>query len=315
LIEDRRFTQPPTIEKTFLRTGPAAKDFEAVDVLPMLTTRAVDCIRMKREKPFFLYVALTSPHTPIVPSSQWRNKSELGAYGDFVMQTDGAVGQILQSIDDAKITANTLVIFTSDNGCSPAAGVTKLEAAGHFASAEYRGYKADIWEGGHRVPFIVRWPDVVKAGTRNDALICQTDLLATCAQLLDVTLPPDAAVDSISMLPHLSGKSSGVVRKQVVNHSIYGRFAIRDEKWKLEFCPGSGGWSAPRDAEANKRGLPPVQLYDLATDPGEQRNVAAEHADIVQKMTRLLETTVVEGRSTPGPKQRNDVAVTVKNLP
>jgi arylsulfatase A-like enzyme len=226
------------------------------------------------------------------------------------MQTDAAVGRVLEALDAGGLARDTMVIFTSDNGCSPAADVKGLEAQGHFPSADYRGYKSDIWEGGHRVPFVVRWPATVKAGTRNEALLCQTDLMATCADLLGDKLPDIAGEDSISFLPLLDGRPAQPARRQaVINHSIQGKFAIRDKRWKLEFCPGSGGWGAPTDPAAKSGGLPAVQLYDMSKDAREQRNVEAMHPDVVRELTALLKSQVETGRSTPGRPQSNDVAV------
>jgi len=157
-IENDRFTEAPTTVKTFVRKGAAAPGFEAVDVLPTLTRKAVEHIgaQAKAGKPFFLYLALTSPHSPIVPTKEWQGKSGLNAYGDFVMETDWALGEVLAALDQAGIANNTLVVFTSDNGCSLAARINELESKGHFPSELRRGYKADIWDGGHRIPFIAR---------------------------------------------------------------------------------------------------------------------------------------------------------------
>jgi arylsulfatase A-like enzyme len=252
---------------------------------------------------------LNSPHTPIVPSKEWQGKSGLGPYGDFVMETDWAVGEVLDALEKTGIDHNTLVLFTSDNGCSPAAGTSKLEANGHFASGEFRGYKADIWEGGHRVPFLVRWPAKVQPGTSSSQLICHTDLMATTADILGVKLPETAGEDSFSLLPALLGKSEMPIHAAVVHHSINGRFAIREEKWKLELCPGSGGWGKPGDATAMKDGLPPVQLYDLEKDIGEQTNLYAQNPEVVSRLKKILEETIANGRSNAGPTQANDVKV------
>lgn len=279
---------------------------EPVDMLPLLATKASEYVteRARSGKPFFLYLPLNSPHTPIVPGEAWRGKSGLGDYGDFVMQTDAAVGQVLAAIERAGVADNTLVFFTSDNGCSPAAGVEALENKGHFPSGDLRGYKADIWDGGHRVPFIVRWPGKVKAGTRSDQLICHTDFLATLAEVVDAALPATTGEDSISFLPALLGKDSGPLREAVVHHSIQGQFAIRQGAWKLCMCSGSGGWSKGGGGEAR-------QLYNMTSDPGEKTNLASQNAQRVGQMTQLLESYVNDGRSTPGAKQKNDVEVKV----
>jgi arylsulfatase A-like enzyme len=319
-IQNDRFAQPPTVEKKWVRAGPAAKDFEAIDVLPELAQRAVDYIGERAAKakadgaerqPFFLYLPLASPHTPILPTTEWSGKSGLGAYGDFMTQTDDAVGRVLAAIDAAGIARDTLVLFTSDNGCSPAAKVEQLEAAGHFASERFRGYKADIWEGGHRVPLIARWPGTVKAGSRSDAMVCLTDLMATCADLVGTNLPPTAGEDSVSMLPLLTSRERPATRKSVIHHSIRGVFAIRTPRWKLALCPGSGGWARPTDPQAQADGLPAVQLYDMTADAGETKNVQAEHPDVLRELTALLQKQVDDGRSTPGPAQRNDVDVQI----
>ncbi len=273
-----------------------------VEMLPRLTQRVEEFIATNAKRPFFLYVALTSPHTPIVPAPEWKGKSPLGEYADFVMQTDDAVGRILASLQQHGIAEKTLVIFTADNGCSPQAGVGALEKNGHFASAGFRGYKSDIWEGGHRVPFFVRWPGVVKPGSTSDATICLVDFMATVAEITGVKLPMDAAPDSVSFLPVLRGISSAPQRDSVVHHSIEGKFAIRSGQWKLCLCAGSGGWSKGGDNE-------PVQLYDLAADPAESTNLAAKNPDVVARLTMLLHHQIKEGRSTPGPKQSNDIKV------
>ncbi len=290
---------------------------EPVDMLPSLVknTREYLLKQAKAKQPFFLYMALSSPHTPIVPSKEWQGKSGLGDYGDFVMETDWAVGEVMRALKEAGLEDNTLIIFSSDNGCSPQAGTSKLEALGHFASAQYRGYKSDIWDGGHRVPFLVRWPGKVKPGTECDKLICLTDIMATCADILGVKIPDNAGEDSVSILPALQGREQVRLRETVVHHSISGQFAIRQGSWKLELCPGSGGWSKPVDNEARKQNLPAIQLYDLKADIAETRNVQAENPEVVARLTRLLEEQIANGRSTPGAKQANDAKVQIIKSP
>eukprot|EP00614_Pseudopedinella_elastica_P011206 CAMPEP_0172605376 /NCGR_PEP_ID=MMETSP1068-20121228/25622_1 /TAXON_ID=35684 /ORGANISM="Pseudopedinella elastica, Strain CCMP716" /LENGTH=495 /DNA_ID=CAMNT_0013407763 /DNA_START=302 /DNA_END=1789 /DNA_ORIENTATION=+ len=307
-IENDRYPEAPTTQKTWVRTGPAAPGFEAVDVLPALTRKTIEVIDQrsadaKTGKPFFIYLPLNSPHGPHVPTPEWQGKSGLGEYGDFIMQTDAAVGEVLAALDNAELAENTLVIFTSDNGPG---GTDHLEERGHFASAQFRGYKSDIWDGGHRVPFFVRWPARVEAGARSDHVICHTDLLATCAEILGTKLPDHAGEDSVSLLPTLLGAESPAPREPVVHHSIHGKFAIRQGPWKLALCAGSGGWSEGGGAE-------PPQLYDLDADPGETKNLATEKADFVSDLTAQLEKIVTEGRSTLGPKQANDVPVEIEN--
>ena len=309
-IENDRLTEAPTATKTWGRKGPAAPSFEAVDVLPTLTRKAVEFIG-KTKAPFFLYLPLTSPHTPIVPTKEWQGKSGLSAYGDFVMETDWAVGEVLAALDKAGIADNTLLIFTSDNGCSPSAKPQFLEKHGHFPSEKRRGYKADIFDGGHRIPLIVRWPGKVKSDTRSDQLVCLNDLMVTCAEIVGAKLPENAGEDSVSLLPALRGE---IHPRAVVHHSINGSFAIREGQWKLELCSGSGGWSAPKPGSEEAKRLPAVQLYDMSKDVGERTNEYKDHPEIVTRLTKLLEKYVAEGRSTPGTPQTNDVAVDLWKL-
>ena len=226
------------------------------------------------------------------------------------MQTDDAVGRVMRALDDEGVADRTLVIFTSDNGCSPQAKFDELAAKGHNPSHHFRGHKADIYEGGHRVPFIVRWPGQVKPGTRSGQVICLTDLLATCAEVVGAKLPADAGEDSVSFVPALRGTAKTPLREAVVHHSMNGSFAIRQGKWKLCLCPGSGGWSKPRPGKED-RGLPAVQLYDLESDAGEKVNVQAKHPDVVERLTKFLRKYVDDGRSTPGAPQKNTAPVQI----
>jgi arylsulfatase A len=304
-IRDDRITVAPTATKTFLRKGPAAPDFEAVDVLPTLTRKAIEYLQQhtRAKSPFFLYLALTSPHTPIVPTKEWQGRSGLNKYGDFVMQTDHSIGEMLNALDECGLADSTLVVFTSDNGCSPAAGIPELEGKDHFPSELRRGYKADIWDGGHRIPLVARWPGKIAPGSHSNQLACLTDLMATCAELLGTKLPANAGEDSVSILPALRGTASAPLREAVVHHSIEGKFAIRRGKWKLELCADSGGWSKGRVQDA------PGQLYDMTQDIGERANQFRQHPEIVAALTKLLQKYVAEGRSTPGAPQHNDKPV------
>jgi arylsulfatase A-like enzyme len=283
------------------RKGPTAPDFEHHDVLPNLTRRAVRYVKEQAQtgNPFFLYLALPSPHTPVLPTPEFRGKSGLkSAYADFVTMTDDTVRQVLTALKEAGVDKNTLFIFTSDNGCSPEADFAELEAQGHDSSAIYRGHKADIFEGGHRVPFIVRWPAVVKAGSVCRDTTCLTDFLATMADIVGAPLPPDAGEDSVSMLPNLKGERKGPLREATVHHSIDGSFAIRKGRWKLIEAPHSGGWSSPRPRDRKDwADLPSVQLYDLSKDPGETKNVALDQTEVVGELQALLKKYRDSGRS------------------
>ena len=307
-IRDRNWTTEGTHSKAFHRDGPAGADFEAIDVLDKLTAETVGFISgYDSAKPFFLYMPLPSPHTPIVPTREWQGKSGLGSYGDFVMQTDDVVGQVIKALDAKGISENTIVIVTSDNGCSKSADFKNLESQGHFASAQYRGSKSDIWEGGHRVPFLVRWPKVIKSGSVSKELTCQVDLLATCAELLGRELPEHAAEDSESILPLFKGEQAGFSRKGVIHHSISGHFAYREGKYKLVLAAGSGGWTGPTEAVAKKQGLPKAQLYDLDADPGEQNNLYQSQPETAERLLAQLTQYVNAGASVKGKNSENDV--------
>jgi arylsulfatase A len=309
-IENDRVTEIPTVEKEWVRKGPAAITFEAINVLPALNRKAVDYIThhgagAKHGKPFFLYLPLASPHTPILPTKEWQGKSGLNAYADFVMQTDATVGAVLDALEQQGLVENTLVILTSDNGCSPEANFPELLKKGHNPSYHFRGTKADIFDGGHRIPFLVRWPARVRAGTTSDQLACLSDLFATCADILGKKLPDDVAEDSVSIFPALLGRPEQTLREALVHHSINGSFSIRQGQWKLELCPDSGGWSDPKPGSPEAQKLPPVQLYDLKVDIGEENNVQAQHPEVVARLTKLLEKYIADGRSTPGKPQPN----------
>lgn len=320
-IENDRFTQVASARKSFpsfsygkvktkgpARAGPAAPDFEAVNVLPDLTEKAVEYIgqRSSEEKPFFIYLALPSPHTPVVPSKEWQGKSGMGAYGDFVMQTDWVVGEVMKAVDANGLTENTMIIVTSDNGCAPYVGVKEMEAIGHYPSAQFRGYKTQIWEGGHRVPFLVRWPAKVKAGSESTQLTCVTDLMATCAEILGAEIPDSAGEDSVSILPALLGTDSAPLREAVVHHSFRGAFAIRQGDWKLALGSGGGG---SKIGDNGDKASP--QLYNLKQDIGETNNLAKSNPEVVERLTKLLQQYAVTGRSTPGEKQANDIKVKI----
>ena len=290
-----------------MRLGWLADDFDPVQTLEEFFNRSAEFIRKSDSKqPFFLYVPLTSPHTPIIPTEKWVGKG-ITPYADFCMQTDAGVGRILKALDDKGIAENTIVIFTTDNGCSPAANIKELESKGHYPNYPFRGAKADIWDGGHRVPHVVRWPAVIKPGSKSDRVTVLGDIVATMADILDVRLPDDAAEDSVSFYSTLKGQTeSSDVHEGIVHHSIDGNFAIRSGDWKLIFCPGSGGWSKPKNREAIQQGLPQYQLYHMKEDPREQNNLIEKHPEVVERLTKLITRFVENGRSTPGKSQKND---------
>ena len=292
------------------RAGYIADDFQHEKVLPEMARRSVAYIKERAadpaRRPFFLYIAPASPHTPIVPTPEFLGRSRTTVYGDFVLQTDDLVGQVMNAIDEAGLGGNTLIVFTADHGVAPAANLPELRTFHHDSSAGFRGHKADIYEGGHRVPFVVRWPAAVPAGTMCAAPIAQADLLATCAEMLGDSLDDAAGEDSVSILDLLTGADQPrAPRPPIVHHSENGSFAIRDGRWKLCLCPGSGGWSYPHPERDAHLILPPFQLFDLQADPGEKNNLAESQSDLVQRLGRLMVEYIAAGRSTPGKPQRN----------
>ena len=282
---------------------------DEINMLPRLTEKSVEYIneqvKNKDGKPFFLYVPLGSPHSPIVPTKEWQGKSGLGAYGDFVMQTDATVGAITKALADNGLSENTLVIFSSDNGCSKAANIKGLAEQGHIVSAGYRGAKADLWDGGHRVPFVVKWPNVIKPGSTSNELICLTDIFATFAELTKKAMPSESGEDSVSFLSALKGEKIHGTRAGVIHHSISGHFGYRLGKWKLLLARGSGGWTSPREKDALE--MPIAQLYNLETDPAETQNLYTTHPEVADKLLQQLELDVKTGRSTRGEYAENDV--------
>ncbi len=295
--------------------GVRSAGFRLEDVMPAITARTCEYIAGRKDAPgpFFLYMPLTAPHLPIVPNEKYKGASRAGRYGDFVVEVDECVGKVMQSLRDAGQAANTLVLFTSDNGGlwhwwkfeeADDAALGKItprgenvKEYGHQSNAGLRGTKADIWEGGHRVPFLAAWPGVIKPGGVSPRLIGLNDLMATCAGIVGTDLPVDAGEDSISFLPALRDPG-GATRVDMVLHSLQGDFGIRHGDWKLAVKRGSGGFSVPRQIQP-KDGEPAGQLYNLRTDPRETRNVYNDHPDVVARLTRLLTKYQTQGRSRP----------------
>ena len=290
------------------RKGPTANDFEHQMVTPKLFDKAETYITTVKEKgkPFFLYLPLPSPHTPILPNQEWKGKSGLNPYADFVMQIDHHVGKLNRLLDQLEISENTMVIFTSDNGCSPQAKFEVLGEKGHDPSGVFRGHKADIFEGGHRVPFIVKWPKKIQGGSVSHKTICTTDLLASCAEILGKRLSDKEGEDSFSILPAFTKETENEYQRTfTIHHSINGSFAIRKGSFKFIFCPGSGGWSYPRPSKKETQGLPKFQLYNLDKDPEEKNNLYGRYAKIESELIALFSAAIKNGRTTPGEPQRN----------
>jgi len=290
--------------------APIAPDWHFDQILPIITDHAVKYIHEQAsgENPFFLYFSMTSPHEPVVPSAAFEGKSGIAPIADFVMETDWSAGQVIQALEDAGIADNTLLIFTADNGHSGYTGWDDLINAGHYPSGSFRGHKADIWEGGHRVPFIVRWPGHVTPGSYNDQLLCLNDVYATCAELLEKKIPVDAAVDSYSFLGTLLSKKEFNPRSSIVHHSVHGEFAYREGPWKLIY-------QMPTESRVTSRGKRTIaRLYNLDVDEGETNDVAGMHPELVGEMTRALNQIIQNGRSTAGPALENDVSVDFRSI-
>ncbi len=289
-----------------------------VQVLPDLTKEVVRQIDEKAAdakagKPFFIYFAQNSPHSPVVPAPEWKGKGGLGTYSDFVAQTDGSVGEVLAALERNGLSENTIVIFSTDNGTSqgPEVKLTELEAKGHFPSVGMRGYKADLWDGGHRAPFILRWPTKVKDRTESNHLVCLSDMMATFAEMLSVELTDKTGEDSFSFYQAWFSNPVRNPREAIVHHSVLGRCYIRKGDWKLLLAPGSGGRTAPLGIEAMDLGLPEIQLYNIKADLGEKNNLLEQYPKKVSELVRTLEGYVANGRSTPGIYQQNEVQVDI----
>lgn len=283
----------------FWRAGGVAPDFKHIDVLSHTTEKAKNFIEEQAlaGQPFFLYMPLSAPHTPWLPEEEFSGKSGAGYYGDFTVQVDYSVGEILTTLDDLGLVDNTLIIFTSDNGAHwyP----DDIEQFGHSANLHLRGQKADIWEGGHRVPFVARWPEIITPGSTSDETVTHTDFMATFAEIVGLELPEGAGEDSYNMLPALLGElSDSPIREATVHHSLDGMFALRKGNWKLIEGRGSGGFTQPRRIEPGE-GEPPGQLFNLAEDPSEQNNVYTQYPEIVEQLQTLLNRYRDQGYSAP----------------
>ncbi len=291
----------------YVRIGARDPKFDAHDCLADFARESREYIQRQakdKDKPFFLYVPLTSPHTPCTPGKLFKGKyPQYSLYADLVAETDWVVGQIIEQVIESGIDDNTMIIYTSDNGFAPYVKIPKMLEAGYKPNGDWRGAKATIYEGGHRVPFLVRWPGQVKANTTSDVTLCTTDFLATFADVLGATdkIPANAAEDSFSFLPAMKGKTDPI-RPFTIHHSISGAFAIRKGDWKLILNKGAGGgWSSGPKTPAKF-----VQLYNLKDDPGETKNLEDANPDKVKELIADLGKAMRDGRTTPGPKQSNE---------
>ncbi len=300
-ISGREVVSPPTdkieesssdgwtsIQGAFRRTGGIAPDLDLKDVLPRFTDEAIGVIdrhvESRSKQPLFLYLAYPAPHTPWLPAAEFAGKSGASMYGDFAMMVDHNIGRVLNRLDSAQLSENTLVIFTSDNG--PVWYEADVQRFGHDSTGGLRGMKADAWEGGHRMPFIARWPGRVAPGSTCDQLICFTDMLATFAEVNEAKLPDGAGPDSLSILPLLEG-SQEPTRHSIAMQAGSGMMMIRKGDWKFINALGSGGFSNPKSVKRGKND-PSGQLYNLANDIGETENRYESEPAIVKELIEEL---------------------------
>ncbi|MCZ6597043.1 MAG: arylsulfatase [Planctomycetota bacterium] len=285
------------------RPGPMITGWDPFQNLPTITAKAVEYIHARKdeEQPFFLYVAFPSPHAPIIPNDRFDGRSKAGAYGDFVAETDDACGRILAALEESGQAADTLVVFSADNGPEHYA-YARDEKYEHWSAEPFRGLKRDIYEGGHHVPFLVRWPGTVEAGRTSDALVSQVDLMATLAAVVGFELPDDAAEDSHDLSPVLRGEADAV-RTSHVHNTNKDVYAIRHGDWLL--IAAKSGYGSRRNAGwEDRHGVPadddgPVELYDLSEDIGQRRNLAQEHPQKVTELQALLVEIHTRGHSAP----------------
>lgn len=285
--------------------GPTATGFNIRDVVPTCQKKVLEQIDKFTEvdAPFFIYYPTPAVHVPLLPSKEFEGKSGIGPYGDFVLQTDAMVGEIMDKLQEKGIADNTMFIFASDNGCGANVNYPALIALGHNPSYIYRGCKGDIWEGGHRIPYIIKYPGIIPEGIETDKMVSLSDIMATWGECFDIDIPDNAGEDSISNYSLWLGKDENV-REDIVMSSLNGSLSLREGPWKLELCPGSGG---PTDAisKTDLSALPRFQLYNMNGDVTERYNLIAEQPEIADRLKRKLIKYIDNGRSTPGEKQKN----------
>ena len=310
-IENDRLVSPPdcnleitakTKEGSWeARPGPARSDWDFYQDLPTLTNKAVAWLGERKDdnQPFFLYFALPSPHAPIIPLDEFDDKSKAGAYGDYVVQSDWSCGQLLDALEKSGHADDTIVLFTSDNGAEIYC-YARDEKFDHWSSGPFRGIKRDIYEGGHHVPFIVRWPGVVEPGTTSEALISQIDVMATLAEVVGYQLPDTDAEDSYNQLSVWQGGPA--VRNTLVHNTYAGRYALRQDDWLWINAPtgyhrpANKAWETRNGYTADDH---PEQLFDLSVDIGQRENVIDQQPDLAAEMAEKLDQIRSLGHSAP----------------
>ncbi|WP_198141263.1 sulfatase-like hydrolase/transferase [Verrucomicrobium spinosum] len=315
-IKDDRVATPPTAPfvanpkpeegSAEARPGPMAEGWRLDAVMPTLTKTAVDWIASQKgsDKPFFLYFPWTSPHAPIVPTPEWKGRTQAGPYGDYMAQSDWTAGEVLKALKENGFAENTIVIFSADNGPEHFA-YDRAREKGHRSMGEFRGLKRDLWEGGHRVPFTVRWPRVVPKGSVSDGLLSQTDLFATLATAIGAKLPPQSAPDSFNQLELWKGTGSST-RPSMVHNTSKGSYAIRRGTWTLVDAPSGAGTRVPKgwdEANGIDADDQPAALYDMRTDPGQKHNLLTQHPDVVAALRQEFRQIQESGRSRPAPTE------------
>ncbi len=303
-IENDRTVGVPDREKDIYynqqRKGLMTEGWRDDEVDTTFARKAVEFIERQsgNDAPFFLYLCTSAPHRPCdIRPDFVTGKSQAGDRGDMVVLFDWVVGEVVNALDRTGASANTLVIVTSDNGAEGTCA--NGETYGHKANGNWRGQKADIWDGGHREPFIARWPGRIAPGGQCDAPVCLADFLATCADIVGDVLPENAAEDSFSFLPMLEGRApEPAPRDHIIHHSGDGMFAVRKNGWKLIRGLGSGGFTEPKWLDPGPDD-PPGQLYNLVTDPGETQNRWCDEPGVVQELLACLDEAIAAGRTRP----------------
>ncbi|MEC3908408.1 arylsulfatase [Tamlana sp. 2201CG12-4] len=280
------------------RPGPKVKGWNPYEVLPALTKKTVSYIqKQEKDKPFFLYMALPSPHAPIIPNDEFVDKSKAGPYGDFMFQTDWVVGQILKTLKEKALDQNTIVIFSADNGPEKYA-FTRAEKFDHYSMGDFRGLKRDVWEGGHHVPFIVKWPGHIMEGTVSNALVSQIDIMSTIAEITNTPVNTNVAPDSKSFLSVLKDKNKTGYRDVIVHNTYKDTWGIREGKW-LYINKKTGQHSKMPDSFKKLKGYKDFNtdnlLFNLEKDPEQRVNLSLQHPDKIAKMEKLLKQEINKG--------------------